>query len=625
MGEHQESIDQHLSQQNESDIEDVQELLRSMHSIKGGSEFFGLENIEALAHGMEDLLGSVRDGDLEFSDDLRKLLLKGNDRLRKMIDAPNLGEEEDIQGFLDELKSFTEADLSQQGAAPEKVEQAEPAHVVETPERQTPVEAKVVKAPVKSVAPRTESSGSETIRIRMDLLNQLMDLTGEIVLARNQLPRQFSGGDHRNEAVDSIAHMISDLQQVVMQTRMRPISGSFTKFRRIVRELASASGKEVQLKIEGEDTEMDRNILETLSDPLTHMVRNGIDHGMERPEERKEVGKDRQGTLSLSAIQEGGQVVVVVEDDGRGIDLLPLKEKALKKGIINASQSKSMTDQEALNLIFQPGFSTKEEITKLSGRGVGMDVVRSTLEKVGGVIEVDSKLGKGTKFTMYLPTTLAIVSSLIIRASGHRFVVPQTDIREVIVIREEDDEQIDTLQGVEVFKLRGELLPVVRQRKIWETSQDPHSSAAPEASHAHEEDTILLILSSGAHQFGLVIDKIEHTEEIVVKPLAKILSDLIYYSGSAVLGDGEMALVLSARGLCESANLKFQETSTMALDATAPGNTAMQEKQNMLVFGVHPMEQVALPLSLVLKVEQFSPADIQPLAEQRYVNLEGRN
>ena len=465
---------------------------------------------------------------------------------------------------------------------------------------------------------------NETIRVKVDLLNKLMELTGEIVLGRNQLLRQFAKMDDKSNLV-AMAHMISDLQQLVLQTRMQPIGGTFTKFKRIVRDLAKQLDKPIDLVIKGEDTELDRSIIESLSDPLTHLIRNCADHGLEDPSTRIGQGKDRVGTVWLQARHEGGQVVITVEDDGKGIDAEKVKAKAVANNVISQTEADAMGENEAAKLIFHPGLSTAEAVTSLSGRGVGMDVVKSTFEKLGGAIDLETNLGSGTKVIIHLPTTLTIMSSLIVRIEGDRYAVPHSELKEVILVRPEDEIQIEQIRDREVYRLRGNLIPILSMEEITGVRREVEKDGKLSSKSG---EVLFLVLHSGLNQFGLLIDSIDHTEEIVVKPLAQILSSHTFYAGSSILGDSDVAMVLSANGICQSHKLHIHDLDTSVQSTKSFEEMQildMQEKQDLLVFRYSRNEQLAIPLSLVFKVEQIEVGQIQNVADNHFINLEGKN
>ena len=451
-----------------------------------------------------------------------------------------------------------------------------------------------------------------------------MELTGEIVLGRNQLLRQFSDMGNKTTLL-AMAHMISDLQQLVLQTRMQPIGSTFTKFNRIVRDLAKQLDKPIRLNIKGEDTELDRSIIESLSDPLTHLIRNCADHGLEDQSTRLANGKEREGSIWLEAKHEGGQVAISVRDNGRGIDAEKVKAKAVANQVISQAEADSMGENEAAKLIFHPGLSTAEQVTGLSGRGVGMDVVKSTFEKLGGAIDLETKLNEGTNIIIHLPTTLTIMSSLIVRIEGDRFAVPHSELKEVIRVRPEDELQIEEIRGQEVYRLRGSLIPILTMAEITGVNKEPDIDQEHQKS---DQECMFLVLHSGTNQFGLRIDSIDHTEEIVVKPLAQMLSKFSYYAGSSILGDSDVAMVLSANGICQSHKLHNHELESQLQNQLSLEETQlidMQEKQDLLVFRYAADEQLAIPLSLVFKVEQIDLDSIQSIAENHFIDIEGRN
>jgi two-component system chemotaxis sensor kinase CheA len=602
----------------------------------------------------------IREGDLEFDKAMVPTFFAGCDSLKEMHEAEDHGESLDVTGICQNLKAHHQSPSAtpaeSDGPEPEEVEDAgtppnegsqdeeqdeedEEEEEVQPNESPAPAPSEPAPSTAATVPPAKKKRKSETIRVNVDLLNKLMDLTGEIVLGRNQLLRQFSGAENK-PSLASMAHMISDLQQLVLQTRMQPIGSTFTKFNRIVRDLTRNLGKEIRLVIKGQETELDRSIIESLSDPLTHLIRNCADHGLETPKERIANGKDRVGTILLEARQEGGQVAITVKDDGRGIDAERVKAKALASQAISPAEAEDMSENEAAKLIFHPGLSTAEEVTNLSGRGVGMDVVKSTFEKLGGAIDLETKLNEGTNISIHLPTTLSIMSSLIVRIGGFRFAVPHSELKEVIPVRHEDELQIERIRGKEVYRLRGSLIPILSLAEITgienfgdgSNGDNPETGdeVAPNEADAHNStgERLFLVLHSGTHHFGLLIDSIDHTEEIVVKPLAQILSKFSYYAGSSILGDSDVAMVLSSNGICQSRNLRFDEFESH-LDSqkklTEGHLIDLQEKQDLLVFKYARDEQLAIPLSLVFKVEQIDPADIETMSDKHFVNHEGRN
>ncbi len=626
-------------------------LFRAIHTIKGGSGFFGLIKITELTHLLEDLLMKIREGDVAFDIVMMPALFSACDALNDMHNDSAYGNDLDISEICATLQSHSvngpaHAPAHAPAAHPKANPQIAPSKpTVKLPEaNKTPLKEISKEIDVKESGPATDKSPSlqvqsnasagskvnaqgETIRVKLDLLDRLMELTGEIVVARNQLLRQFAESDNKM-ALTSMAHMISDLQQVVLQTRMQAVGGTFTKFNKIVRDLSKQLDKPIRIVIKGDETELDRSIIESLSDPLTHLIRNCADHGVEGPEDRLASGKESVATIWLEAKNEGGQVIITVEDDGRGIDAAKVKQKALASNLISQSQADVMTVNEAANLIFHPGLSTAEKVTSLSGRGVGMDVVKSTIEKLGGAIDLETNLGAGTKTIIYLPTTLTIMSSLIVRVGEDRFAIPHSELLEVIMVRPEDEFQIESIRGQDVYRLRGQLIPVLDLNVIASGNQSDQDLQGLEPNQVSASEELFLVLKSGHTQFGFRIDSIDHTEEIVIKPLPQILKKLSYYAGSSILGDSDVAMVLSANGICQSQNLHKQDLSDRFGKNKSMTNMQLidlQEKQDLLVFRYAAEEQFAVPLSLVYKVEIIDRRQIETISNKHFIHLEGKN
>ncbi|MEG3604167.1 MAG: chemotaxis protein CheW [Verrucomicrobiota bacterium] len=650
MGEKLEELENGLAELEDGFSQDVvNKLFRAVHTIKGGGGFFGLTKVSELSHVFEDVLMKVREGELPYADHMLGPFYSACDALKGMHEAEDYGNNSDINQLCSELRQVEGGAGTEEVPSPSasEVEPEERKDEEKTPIEKAPLnessessapenltpktkpeeaKASAEKSDKSPVVSRSEKSvnQNETIRVKVDLLNKLMELTGEIVLGRNQLLRQFAKMDDKSNLV-AMAHMISDLQQLVLQTRMQPIGGTFTKFKRIVRDLAKQLDKPIDLVIKGEDTELDRSIIESLSDPLTHLIRNCADHGLEDPSTRIGQGKDRVGTVWLQARHEGGQVVITVEDDGKGIDAAKVKAKAVANNVISQTEADAMGENEAAKLIFHPGLSTAEAVTSLSGRGVGMDVVKSTFEKLGGAIDLETNLGSGTKVIIHLPTTLTIMSSLIVRIEGDRYAVPHSELKEVILVRPEDEIQIEQIRDREVYRLRGNLIPILSMEEITGVRREVEKDGRLSSKTG---EVLFLVLHSGLNQFGLLIDSIDHTEEIVVKPLAQILSSHTFYAGSSILGDSDVAMVLSANGICQSHKLHIHDLDTSVQSTKSFEEMQildMQEKQDLLVFRYSRNEQLAIPLSLVFKVEQIEVGQIQNVADNHFINLEGKN
>jgi two-component system chemotaxis sensor kinase CheA len=466
---------------------------------------------------------------------------------------------------------------------------------------QSVVESKpeVTKIDPKPVAGGQRRKAEETIRINVGLLDTLMNLAGEMVLGRNKLLRLSAGGrssgdqDELHSVVQEISSVTSSLQDTIMRARLQPVGGLFGKFTRIVRDLSHKLNKEIQLEIFGDDVELDRTLLEGLSDPLTHLIRNSIDHGIEKAGDRLAAGKAAHGTVRLSAAHLAGRVQIEVTDDGAGMDPERLKAKAVEKGVISPDQAQRLSDSEALNLIFAAGFSTAAAVSDISGRGVGMDVVKTNIEKLGGHVDLDSQLGKGTRITIRLPLTLAIVPALIVGCRGSSYALPQINVEEIV--RPSPECPIKTIGGARVLELRGELIPVVDLAGVLN-----------EPSTGRDEFVVLLQLDHSI--FGLIVDEIRSNEEIVVKPLGRHLRTVPYYSGATLLGQGEIALILDPTAMAQG---RIQATQKALGSSKALETTEHAKSSRVLVFQAGGAEPLAVPLGKVLRVESVDAEDIE--------------
>jgi two-component system chemotaxis sensor kinase CheA len=469
---------------------------------------------------------------------------------------------------------------------------------------------------------RGREAGVETVRVGVNLLDKLMNLVGELVLARNQL-LQFS-----SDKEDSGFHVISqrlnriagELQEDVMKTRMQPIGNVWNKFPRTVRDLALGCGKEVRLEMEGQDTELDRTILEAVKDPLTHLVRNSVDHGIESPEVRTRAGKPSTGCLTLRAFHESGQVNIEVADDGAGLNLERIRSKAVERGLIAAQQAARMSDRDVFHLIFLPGFSTAEKVTNVSGRGVGMDVVRTNLEKIGGTVDLQSSAGKGTTVRIKIPLTLAIIPALIATCGEQRFAIPQVSLSELLRLDSAQNAPgIELVHGAPVYRLRGRLLPLLylgRELGI-------ETEAANDSGRAGAIN--IVVLRADSRQFGLIVDEITDTEEIVVKPLARQLKGINAYSGATIMGDGRVALILDVAGLAQRANV-IAEAHESAHDAgRSEASAEVVQDDHALLLAENGLEgRVAIPLSIVARLEEFPKTVVERAGTQEVMQYRGQ-
>ena len=440
----------------------------------------------------------------------------------------------------------------------------------------------------------------ESIRVAVPLLDRLMNLSGELVLGRNQLLQARSVGNEKGltDAASRLNQVVSEMQEAIMQTRMQPIGSLFSRFPRVVRDLSGKLGERCRLDIQGKDVDLDRSILEALSDPLTHLVRNAVDHGMETTDQRRTAGKEPEGVVCLTAAQQGGNVRIEISDDGRGIDANRLKGKAVEKGVITAESARTMSEREAVHLIFAPGFSTAEKVTDVSGRGVGMDVVRSNIERLGGHVDVVTVLGRGTTIAITIPLTLAILPAMVVTCGPRRYVLAQANVAELVRARGgEGSARIVEMDGREVLRLRGSVLPLLRLRKV-----------LGEAAASAADDSTIIVVETANLRYGLVVDAPPDAEEIVVKPLSRHLKKRGEYAGATILGDGRVAMILDAAGIAEAAALQPIERAAEALVPNAAD--AGQDLADLVLFRNHPGETFAVPLGLVDRIQRVAAGDL---------------
>jgi two-component system chemotaxis sensor kinase CheA len=469
--------------------------------------------------------------------------------------------------------------------------------------------------PSEVIATPIATANDSTLRVHVGLLETLMNLAGEMILSRNQLHDAIARNDSRSLGIaDQRLNLVtSELQDAIMQTRLQPIGNVFNKFPRVVRDLANLLHKEVHLDLRGHDVAMDKSLIEGLSDPLTHMVRNAVDHGIATPEERLRAGKSRQGTIRLEARHEAGQVVVEIADDGQGIDSQRIAQSALSRGLITPEKLQSLTEQERLALIFLPGLSTAQQVTDISGRGVGMDVVKTNLDRLGGKIEIQSFVGHGTLFRIKLPLTLAIIPSLIVSVGVERFAIPQVSVEELLHIRAQDiSDRLDRIGGAEVLLLRERILPLLRFADLLGVPTDPVlvGSGALEVA----------VVTTGSMTYGLVVGAFHDTEEIVVKPLGRHLKGLREYAGATILGDGRVALILDAAGLAAKAALSAVADHQLGEESRA---TAARSSHSLLLFHNAPDELCAVPLEIVLRIERIKPGQVETKGGRRTMQYRG--
>jgi two-component system chemotaxis sensor kinase CheA len=627
----------------------VNKVFRVAHSIKGTAAFLALDKIKDLAHAMESLLGLFRDHLLAPSADLTSLLLEGADHLKAIIFDFDTMDSVDTSETVAALRKVVADATREESAGPAPAESPIPSSpaVADAEELVADAQAEAEAAPPKTApAPReaTAKNESASVRVNLTLLDKLMTLAGELVLTRNALMKKAAERDA--DAVIGIAQRVdgvtSELQEAIMATRMQSVGTVFTKFKRVVRDLAQKLGKHIDLVIEGEDVELDRSIIEAISDPLTHLVRNAADHGLELPDKRITSGKKPAGRLLLAASHEAGQVVIEIADDGAGIDPLRIAAKAVEKGVITRAQADAMSPKDLIRLIFRPGFSTASQVTEVSGRGVGMDVVLTNLTKVGGTVDVDSRPGHGTRIIVKLPLTLAIIPSILVAVDSERFAIPQINLVELVRIAPgEVARRVERLGSSAVMRLREELLPLVRladvlgmERRFVDPATGEHAPdrrqaiadrRSPELLReelavvpnddrrvgadrrtARESAMNVAVVAVGTHRYGLVVDQLLDSEEIVVKPIGSHLADCHEYAGATILGDGSVALILDIAGLREVAGLTSTQTAIEDVEARRKALArASRDAHTYLVVRNRAEEQFVVPLGMVSRIERF--------------------
>ncbi len=610
-------------------------IFRTIHTIKGTCGFLGFSKLESVAHVGESLLSKLRDGELGVTSDIITALLRMVDNVREILASIAEGAGEgngDYSQTIALLTKLKDGGPAAVASAPAATQREPAAPVVAA----APVEesAKVEHAeevthehenhPAQAAAKPAEGASSSAagtgggIRVDVGLLDKLMNLVGELVLARNQI-LQFSAANENATLAGSTQRLnliTSELQEGVMKTRMQPIGNVWSKFPRIVRDLSQMCGKKIRVEMEGKETELDKTIIEAIKDPLTHVIRNSVDHGVETPEARRKAGKPEEGLLSLRAFHEGGQVNIEIIDDGGGVNIDRVKKKALEKGLITAEHAARMSDREATNLIFLPGFSTAEKVTNVSGRGVGMDVVKTNIEKIGGTVDVQSKPGVGTTLRIRIPLTLAIIPALIITSGGDRFAIPQVSLLELVRLGEEQAKTgIEDIHGAPVYRLRGNLLPLVNLNKQLQTGAPTATAGSP---------VNIVVLQADERQFGLVVDEINDTEEIVVKPLGKLFKGLSTFAGATIMGDGRVALILDVMGLAQKSNVVSESKDRSVHDAAARTEDSGQAKTALLLFRVSDTRRMAIPLSLVARLEEFPRESIEQSGDLQVVQYRGQ-
>ena len=655
----------------------IGDIFRSVHTIKGTTGFLGFTRLEKLAHSGENLLGLLREGKLTADRPTITGLLKLMDGLRSILKTIEVessegdGDDAELIALMGELQAPAKAQTKQpvrlragahpapadagelqlaqpltaalehsspataeaHPAAPSPDEWALEVPFAAAPPAPQPVEAahEPFAAPAAKASVETESNDAKphapampagtaaesTLRVDITLLNRMMNLVGELVLTRNQVLQATAADPSMTMLSRRLDMVTADLRESVMKARMQPVSNIFSKMPRMVRDLSQALGRRVRVHVEGQDTELDKSLLEAIKDPLTHAVRNSLDHGIEPPEVRQAAGKDPEGTLKLRASQEGSHVVIEVSDDGAGIAVEKIRQKAIERGFITPDRAAQLAERELLQLIFVPGFSTAAAVTNVSGRGVGMDVVRTNVEKIGGKVEIDSRTGKGTTLRMRIPLTLAIIPALIVRSLHQSFALPQGALSELVHIPpEQAAAAIEWIEGAPLYRLRGKLLPLVFLDRL----------LMPGGEHkpTTERDNFIAVLDADGRRFGLVVDGLADPEEIVVKPLSAVLKDIGLYSGATVLGNADLALILDPGSIAIRAGIAMsadEEERARAAEREIDADAA-KSLEYLLVEACG--RRAAVPLADVLRIEQLPLSRIEYIGNRPVLNFEGQ-
>ncbi len=610
-----------------SDATILGNIFRLMHTIKGTCGFLGLPRLEAIAHAGENVLGKFRDGELPVTPDAVTIILRCIDHIRRLLaelEAAGKEPEGHDGALIGQINAIAEPRKSDPAEPPPVFDDAgfpvaaellaEVAHALSgsVPELYSPAAAPEIALPAEPprpqpikdppVAEAKESAlAASSIRVNVDVIENLMTLISELVLTRNQLmqlERSQKSGEFKIP-LQRLSHITSELQDGVTRMRMQPIGNAWAKLPRIVRDLCVESGKKIELVQRGADTELDRQVLEMIKDPLTHMIRNSADHGIESAADRLAAGKPETGTIALEAYHEGGHIFIRIADDGRGLDAERIRRKALANGLASEGELAGMSEQQILQFVFRAGFSTAEKVTSVSGRGVGMDVVRTNVERIGGTIEMTSEAGHGTTFLIKIPLTLAIVSALIVETAGQRFAVPQINVIELVRAGARSGARIETIKNAPVLRLRDRLLPLVPLRTLLEM-----------APRQGKNDEFVLVTQVGASTFGIVVDRVFDTEEIVVKPVAPILRGNPFYAGNTILGDGSVIMILDPNGISAAAG---QGKAAMAAAAAAQSAGAQREgaRTSLLLFRAGGASLKAVPLDSVARIEEVDARTIE--------------
>lgn len=612
--------------------DDIHALYRSLHTIKGSAQLFGFNQLSHLGQAMEGALEPIRENFIPMPEALPEHMIKATDVVSHLLDAieqqaPLDGFDQAVEalvveciaimvvarggGFVAALRGEPPCEPDVRGDQPT---QAPPQLALVPPPSAVPVQPEPHEPQVEPVPQyepgETSSKATESIRVQVSLLDHFMNLVGELVLTKNQvvdLARHEESPKLRELSRD-IAHVTSELQFLAMKTRLQPVGNVLAKFHRVVREIARDLDKKVEFNLVGAQTELDRTLVEAIKDPITHIVRNALDHGIETPEERSAAGKTAPACLTIEAYYENGQVVVAIEDNGRGLNIEAIRAKVIEKELLAPLAAEQATDNEIISYIFEPGFSTSAAVSALSGRGVGMDVVKNNIEAIGGRVDVETQLGEKTVFKLRIPLTMAIVSVMVVTVAGRPFAIPGVNIQELLQVNLDTANSIEEVGGVPVYKLRGRLLPIIRMGQLLELTE-----AAPKLIDC------VAVVNTGTAVFGLAVDSIEESLDIVVKPLHPAVKLLGHFSGAAVLGDGKIALTLDVAGLAAYAQI---DGLTVESETAAPG-IHLDAQRDFLIARMSPARRIAIPIEKIYRLERLSSSELRyvgGVASLNYLN-----
>ncbi len=627
-------------------------VFRLVHTIKGTCGFLNLPRLETLAHAAEALMGKFRDG-MPVTPEAVTLILATIDRIKTLLDelerhqTEQPGDDRDLIAKLDRMAEGGAAARAKPGQA------AEPYQTLQRPLRpgEVPLEEleRAFRAapgpdegPTRSPPPSSQVAGdgsaaagragedaggrdedrteakvaNQSIRVNIDTLEHLMTMVSELVLTRNQLldiVRRHEDSEFKGP-LQRLSNVTAELQDGVMKTRMQPIGNAWQKLPRIVRDLSAELGKPIEFEMQGAETELDRQVLDLIKDPLTHMVRNSADHGLEMPAERLAAGKPEKGTVRLSAWHEGGHILIEIADDGRGLDTPRIKAEAIARGLATADEIEKMSEPQIHQFIFAPGFSTAGKVTSVSGRGVGMDVVRSNIDQIGGTIDVKSVYGRGTSFIIKIPLTLAIISALIVEAGGDRFAIPQLAVVELVRVRKNSEHRIERIKDAAVMRLRNKLLPLVHLATLLKIGE----------ANPALENGFIVVTQVGSQVFGIVVDGVFHTEEIVVKPMSSRLRQISLFCGNTILGDGSVIMIVEPNGIAHTIGSTVSRQQTAEDEREAQRRGADGKTESMLIFRAGSPQPKAVLLSLVTRLEEIDAKTIEMSSGRPLVQYRGQ-